>query len=124
MGGDDTVTTSPVPVEIKNWADPIKPPFVKKTTLKTYILDVTNSTFQISDFEPKRYRMAIYAIDGDIAVTLNVPVESPGVSSPAIAPEGAHLPMSVDPHEFFGPDAMWINVLTDATRVTVIKEYC
>lgn len=127
---DDTVITHPVPVEIKNWADPIRPPFVKKTTIKTYIIDPTGAAgpknVQICDYEPKRLRLSINVIDAAVSMTLDAPVASPDASTASTAPQGGYLPISVSApdYEFFGPDAMWLNSLTAVTRVTVVKEYC
>ena len=130
MGGDESrnVNDFPIPVEIKNWADPIKPPFVRRSTFKTHVLDpAVEPTFvQICDYEPKRYRMAINVIDVSVTLTLDVPVNSPDTTTASLAPQGLYLPVNENkaPYEFFGPDAMWLNALTAVTRVTVVKEYC
>jgi hypothetical protein len=128
----DERIANPVPVEIKNWAEPAKPPFVKHTTVKTYILDPANvnaKNFQICDYEPRRLRMAIQVIDAAIAVTMEQPTISPDASTASAAPQGMYLPPNATftyaspPYEFFGPDAMWINSLGTITRVSVLKEY-
>lgn len=123
--------TSPIPVEIKNWADPIKPPFVKKTTVKTYVLDVTGAAgpknAQIADYEPRRFRMAIQVVDTAVALTMEAPTTSPDTSAAGVAPQGLYLPPNTNrPYEFNGPDAFFLNSLVGSavTRVTVIKEYC
>jgi len=120
-----TPPTGPIPVEVKNWADPIKPPYVKKTTLRTYIMPVDGDPFQICDYEPKRYRMAVYVVDQPVAITLGSPVDSPDISTASVAPQGGHLPTATTPYEFFGPDAFYLNSIvgSTATRVTVVKEY-
>ena len=127
---DERIAT-PVPVEIKNWAEPIKPPYVKLTTVKTYIIDPANPNvndrrIQITDFEPKRLRMAIQVIDAAVSLTTEVPNTTPDTSSASVAPQGRYLPPNVagPDYEFFGPDAFWINALSAITRVTVTKEYC
>jgi hypothetical protein len=130
---DDRVA-HPIPVEIKNWAEPAKPPAVKNTTLRTYVLDPTGAAgpknAQISDYEPRRMRMAIIVIDAAIALTLEPPVTSPDTSTASLAPQGGYLPPTATftyanpPYELFGPDAAWINNLGTTTRVTVLKEYC
>lgn len=121
----------PIPVEIKNWAPAIKPPFVKKTTVRTYVLDPAGivgvgKNVQIADYEPQRLRMAIIVSDQSITLTIDPPSVTPDVTTIGSAPQGAFLPVSNQPYEFFGPDAAWINsILANTTgRVTVIKEFC
>ena len=124
---DPDYKNGPISVEITNWADPVKPPYVKRTTLRTYIMGVDGDPVQICDYEPKRFRMTIDPIDSDVILTLNTPVASPDVSTAAIAPEGAHLLASNSmPYEFNGPDAFWLNSVSAGatTRVVVVKEYC
>jgi len=123
--------TQPVPVEIKNWAPPVKPPYVKNTTLRTYVIDPLGvagpKNVQITDYEPRRLRMAIQVIDVAITLTTDVPTTSPDTSTASAAPnQGQYLPPNVatHPYEYFGPDAFWLNSLTAVTRVTVVKEYC
>lgn len=115
----------PIPVEIKNWADPIKPPYVKSTTLVTYIVLANSKGVQICDYEPKRFRMALIVVDQPVILTKVQPVSSPDTSTASIAPQGAHLPVTLIPYELNGPDAMWLNSVSGSTdtRVTVIKEY-
>lgn len=131
MSEDLTYPGTPIPVEIKNWAEPIKPPFVKKTTVKTYIIDgsgaVGQKVAQISDYEPKRYRMVISVVDTAVALTLEAPTASPDPGNTAsAAPQGLYLSPSTTPYTFNGPDAMWLNSIQGAavTRITVTKEYC
>lgn len=129
---DERITT-PIPVEIKNWAPPIKPSNpIKKTTLRTYIIDPTGvvgqKNIQICDYEPQRMRLAIQPVDVAITITNDSPVTSPE-AAPGVANsvQGSYLPPlpGNTPYEFFGPDAFWINSLTGTTgRVTVVKEYC
>jgi hypothetical protein len=132
MMGDE-VTYENIPVlsmEIKNWPDPIKPPYVKKTTVKTYVVDPAGTAgpknVQICDYEPRRYRMSIQVVDVSVTLTMESPVASPDVSTASAAPQGLYLPPNItsDNYEFNGPDAFWINSLTAVTRVTVVKEYC
>lgn len=115
----------PIPVEIKNWADPIKPPFVKKTTIRTYVMDVNGKPIAICDFEPKRYRTLLIVVDQAVIITLDNPVASPDNTTASIAPQGGYLPPTPVPYEFWGPDAFYLNSVSGATatRVTVIKEY-
>lgn len=129
---DERIAT-PVPVEVKNWAPSIKPPFVKKTTIRTYILDPTGATgvgknVQIADYEPNRLRLAIIVCDFAVALTFDTPSTSPDPSLVTVAPQGAYLPVNANgaPYEFFGPDAFWLNSIAANTpgRVTVIKEFC
>lgn len=124
---DDRVA-NPVPVEIKNWAPPVKPPYVKNTTMKTYALDPASSInlrqVQIADYEPNRLRVAILVVDAAITLNTDPPSQSPDTSSATVANTGAYLPPNVFMYEFFGPDAMWINTLAAVTRVVVVKEYC
>lgn len=116
--------------QIKNWATPIKPPYVKKTTVKTYIIDPagggSGKSVQICDYEPTRMRLAIQVIDVAVALTMEAPVVSPDATTASTAPQGQYLPPNVanKPYEYFGPDAFWLNSLTAVTRVTVVKEYC
>ena len=136
MGTDDHVISVRLtnPEDIKNFADPpARPPYVKKTTVKTYILDPAGAAtgngptqVQICDYEPKRLRLTIQPIDVAVTVTLDAPTKSPDTTSASVAPQGAYLPPipAGRPYEFFGPDAMWLNSLTAVTRVTVVKEYC
>jgi hypothetical protein len=131
MDNVDGRIPNPVPVEIRNWPDPApaKPPLVRNTTLKTYIIDPAGSAgekrVQITDFEPNRLRMAIQVIDAAVALTNEVPTNSPDVSTSSTAPQGRYLPPNVaaPDYEFFGPDALWLNSLGTITRVTVTKEY-
>lgn len=116
--------------QIKNWATPIKPPYVKRTTFKTHILDPTAAngakSVQICDYEPTRMRLAIQVIDVAVTLTLEPPNSSPDTTTASVAPQGLYMPPipANTPYEFFGPDAMWLNSLTGVTRVTVVKEYC
>ena len=126
----------PVEVSIKNWSDAPKPKtHVKKTTVKTWILDPTGAAgpknAQICEYEPNRVRLAIRVIDQDVALLLEPPSAISDTSANNKAPQGLYLPAAFDAArasfvviEFFGPDAMWINPLAGTTRVTVIKEYC
>lgn len=132
MGTEDH--TIPVrlvnPGDIKNDAPPAKPPYVKRTTIKTWVIDPTGvngpANVQICDYEPTRLRMAIQVIDVSVALTKESPNKSPDTSTASSAPQGLYLPPNVaaQPYEFFGPDAFWVNSLTAVTRVTVVKEYC
>lgn len=119
------------PEDIKNYADPpAKPPYVKRTTVKTWIIDSTGANgptqTQICDYEPTRMRMAIQVIDVAVTLLRDPPTKSPDTSTASLAPQGLYLPPNVaaQPYEFFGPDAFWLNSLTAVTRVTIIKEYC
>ena len=121
--------THTVPVEIKNWADPIKPPYVKRSTFKTWIIDPTGTTgpknTAICSYEPLRFRMVIQVIDAAVALLLDTPVASPDSGVIGLAPQGLYLPLALAyRYEFLGPDVMFLNALTAATRVTVLKEYC
>lgn len=125
----------PIPVSvvgmdqvIANTAPSAKDPYIRNTSLRTYVIDPANPDVQsrrpqICDYEPKRVRMAIYVIDVAVALTLEVPINSPDTTSASAAPQGAYLPPRDNPYEFFGPDAMWLNALTAVTRVVVVKEY-
>ena len=129
MTTPDRVST-PIEVNIKNWPDPpAKPPVIKNTSVKTYIIDPANASLQdrrpqIADYEPKRVRMAVLVVDAAVAITNEQPTTSPDTSTATSAPQGGYLPISTVPYEFFGPDQWWLNALTTVTRVTVIKEYC
>lgn len=130
MTTPESLSNYPVQVEIKNWADnTAKPKLVKKTTVKTYIVDaakgpVANTYYSICDYEPKRIRMFVIVVDAAIALITESPIASPDGSTVGVAPQGAYLPPTPVGWEFLGPDAFWINSLGVATRVTVIKEYC
>lgn len=122
----------PVPVDIRNWADsPAKAPVIKKTTLRTYILDPANvntadRVISICNYEPKRTRLVIDVIDAQIGITTESVVTSPGVSVAAgPAPQGRVLPTSgaFEGYNFYGPDAFWIYPLGAVTRVTVTSEF-
>jgi len=134
MGSEDVEHVIPVRItnldQVKNYADPpARPPFVKKTTVKTYIIDPTGANgpknVQICDYEPMRLRLAIQVIDVAVTLTLDSPTSSPDTTTASTAPQGLYLPPipANTPYEFFGPDAMWLNSLTAVTRVTVVKEY-
>lgn len=130
----ETDTHTPiVDVNIKNWADvSAKPRVVKRTTVKTWVLDSTGAAGakfqQIASYEPDRVRMWIMVNDFAVAILIDPPNFSPDPNNAAgTAPQGAFLPVNTNatPYEFFGPDAFWINsVAAGAGRVTVIKEYC
>jgi hypothetical protein len=130
MSPDSERIANPVPVEIKNWTEPVKPPYVKNTTIRTYIIDpagaVNQRSVQITDFEPRRLRMAIQVIDAAVALCMEQPTTSPDVSTATQAPQGQYLAPNPgnQPYEYFGPDAFWLNPLATVTRVTVVKEYC
>lgn len=122
---------NPVPVEVKNWAPSIKPPYVKNTTVRTVVVDPAagagNNYVVIGGYEPTRMRVALIVIDSAVMLTTTQPSKSPDASATTGAGEGAFLPpnaTNAPMYEFFGPDAMWLNSLTTITRVTVIKEYC
>jgi len=128
----DPRVAHPIEVEVKNWPnnEVVKPPFVKRSTIKTYILDPANvnaRNYQITDFEPNRIRMALWVVDFGISVSTSVPTVSPDASTSSAAPQsgGGYLPPNANgvPYEFFGPDAWWLNALGTVTRVTVLKEY-
>jgi hypothetical protein len=120
MSENDLVT---VPVNVQNWKD--KPSVF--TTVKTWILDSTGvagpNNVQICDDECYRISMIVKPIDQDIAITTDVPVHSPDTSSATVAPQGAHISKGDDPWVFGGTGPMWINTVTVATRVVVVKEY-
>jgi len=129
----DARIANPIPVEVKNWAPQIKPPVVKKTTLRTYVLDPAGligvgKFVQIADYEPQRLRMVLIVADVPVALTYDPPSTTPDVASaPGVAPQGALLPVNANgaPYEFFGTDAFWLNSLVGTVgRVTVIKEFC
>lgn len=125
---DTDRVANPVPVSVTNWAPPAEPPAIKNTTLKTYILDSTgvngDTKYQISDYEPRRVRLAIWVLDQNITLLTEIPTQSPNISAGATtAPQGALLPISNIPYEFFGPDAFFINSLNATARVIVVKEY-
>jgi len=115
--------------EIKNWGEAARPPYVKNTTLRTYVIDPAGTAgpknVQITDFEPRRLRMAIQVIDVAVTMTAEPPTASPDATTASTAPQGLYMPPNVaaQPYEFFGPDAFWLNALTAVTRVTVVKEY-
>lgn len=119
---------NPVPVTVMNWAPPADPPCLKNTSLKTYVIDSAGAAgptyVQISDYEPRRVRVAIWVLDQNITLLTSVPnaQSNLGVSA-TIAAEGALLPVSNIPYEFYGPDAFWINSLNSTARVVVVKEY-
>lgn len=113
----------PIRVEIGNF--PAKKRKVLGTTGRTYVLDVAGR-IQLGDYEPTRVRMTVRPIDAAVALTFETPVVTPDVSSPTVAPQGLYLAPNPTGHAetFYGPDAVWINSLGTATRVTVVKEYC
>lgn len=125
MSGDERIA-NPVEVVIKNWGESVKPPTIKNTTVKTYILDPAGlagpKNIQICEYEPRRMRCTVAVYDSPVALTLDPPVNSPGTSTASLAPEGLHLGTAYD-YDFFGPDNMWINSITAVTRVGVTKEY-
>lgn len=126
---DEDRIAHPVEVAIKNWGDAVKPPIVKKTVVKTYILDPTGvngeSKYQIAAYEPNRLRMVVQTIDGACAILTEKPINSPDSNSPTVAVQGRYLPASTaNDREFLGPEVFWINALSASTRVTVTKEYC
>lgn len=130
MAEDAARIATPVPVNIQNWPNPpAKEPAVKNSSIKTYLLVATGGdgiNAQISDYEPKRVRMAIWVLDAPIGITDSVPNTSPDLSTATAKPSsgGGVLVNSTQPYEFFGPDAWWINNLGTTTRVVVLKEYC
>lgn len=127
---DSQRIATPVPVQVKNWPDPpAKQPLVKNTVLRTVFLSTTGgdgTTYQISDYEPKRVRLVVIPLDAAITILDSVPTASPDTSGPTAKPTagGAVLPTGIQPYEFFGPDALWLNRLGTDTRVTIIKEFC
>lgn len=128
MSANETQTPHPVEVNIKNWTDnPAKPPVVRNTNPRNYIL-TTDASFDgqsisIAGYEPARARMLIIPIDAAISIVDHDPNTQPGTSTVTAKPEGAVLPASTVGYEFFGPDAFWLLNLGTNTRVTVIKEY-
>jgi len=124
----------PIEVVVKNFSDrDAKPPTVKKTSVRTYIIDPAavgvNTNQQISDYEPRRLRMVIQVIDQPVTLTTEAPVKSPepALTAAGPAPQGRYLPNSTAfEYIFYGPDAMWLNSITGSTvtRVTVTKEFC
>lgn len=119
---------SPVQVEVKNWAESAKPPVVRNTTLKTWVIDPAGAAgpaqVQIAAEEPTRLRMAIIVSDQPVALCKEKPSVTPDTNTVSTAPEGAYLAVTPRPYEFFGPDAFWLNAVGTVGRVTVIKEYC
>jgi hypothetical protein len=120
---------NPVQVEVKNWPDPpAKLPAVKNSSIRTVVLagNLDGLNTQISDYEPRRVRMAIWVIDAAVAISDSQPNTTPDASTSTTktASGGAVLPVSVIPYEFFGPDAWWLNQLGTITRVTILKEFC
>lgn len=126
MTADTDRIPNPVSVEVKNWPDPpAKPSIVKNSTFRTVILGTAfdGTNMAISDYEPKRARLVIIPLDAAIAIMDHQPVNSPDTSDATHKADGAVLPNGIQPYEFFGPDALWINRLSADTRVTIIKEY-
>lgn len=120
-----------VPVTIQNSAElKAEPRYVKKTTVKTYVIDpaasdTTQRWAQIAEYEPSRVRTVIQVIDAACALTLEAPISKPDPAAATVAPQGRYLPNSTAfEYVLFGPDAMWINSMAAVTRVTVTKEYC
>lgn len=130
MAQDAQRITNPVPVEIKNWPDPpAKKPAIKNSSLRTYLLIAAGGDGlapQIADYEPNRVRMAVYVLDAPIGILDSIPSTQPDASTATAKPNsgGGVFVNSVQPYEFFGPDAWWINQLGTTTRVVVLKEYC
>jgi hypothetical protein len=125
----DVRIVNAVDANVKNWDESAKPPYVKNSSVRTYIIDPANAAVdnrrpQICDYEPRRVRLAIYVVDAAVALTTEVPTTSPDASTASSAPQGGYLPVSIYPYEFFGPDAFWLNALSAVSRVLVIKEYC
>lgn len=125
---------STVDVNVKNWPDKwAKPPAIKQTSFKTYILDPAAGpggpnvkSVQICEYEQRRTRLVIQVIEQPVALTLESPVTSPDANAAASTVQGRYLPAAAAyEYCFYGPDAMWLNSLTGATagRVTVTKEY-
>lgn len=126
----------PLPVVIKNFADlDAKPRFVRRTTLKTYIIDPTAATIAVNGmacvgaYEPNRLRTVIQVIDAPVVLTIDPPTTTPELASVAAGPppNGRYLPQSLAfEYVFYGPDEMYINSITGSavSRVTVTKEYC
>ena len=117
-----------LPVVIKNWADGyVGPKGISHTVMTTYTLDPANADWklvQIAAYEPNRRRLVIEVVDAAVMLLTSKPSKSPDPSTVAIPGTGRYLPPSVYEKEFFGPDEMWLNTVTTATRVTVTKEYC
>jgi hypothetical protein len=126
MAADANRVNTPVPVEIKNWPDPpAKLPAVKHSTVRTIIVSAAfdGVSVPISDYEPKRIRMVVIPLDAAVAILDHVPTQSPDTSDVTHKADGGVLPNGVQPFEFFGPDAWWLNRLSADTRVTIIKEF-
>jgi len=124
---------TPVQVEVKNWPKPPEPLLIKKTSVKTYVVDPaatnvgTSRWVQICDYEPSRVQMRIQVFDFAVALCTEVPVTSPDPNTAAgSAPQGRYLPASLNvEYPLYGPDAFYINPITGgAARVTVTREYC
>lgn len=102
---------------------------VNRTTLKTFVIDPAGAAgpanTPICGYEDRRVRMAIWVIDNAVSLTMESPLKSPDTSTATTAPQGAYLAPNITstPYEFFGPDEFWLNALTTAGRVVVIKEY-
>lgn len=129
MESDALRVTTPVPVTVKNWPDPpAKLPAVRNTVLRTVLLSATGdgTSYQISDYEPKRVRLVVIPLDAACVIMDSVPSTSPDTSIAGTKPSsgGAVLPTGIQPYEFYGPDALWLNRLATDTRVTIIKEFC
>lgn len=125
------VQLQPVQVTVQNWTDnPAKPPVIKRTTFKTYVLDPAG-TFgvkftQICEFEPKRARLVIQSIEAPIGLYTTQPtvIPDPNGVAGALSDPGRYIPNGLAfEYAFYGPDAFWINALGTLTRVTVTKEY-
>lgn len=134
--------TTPVEVTIKNWSDQwVKPPPIRNSAFKTYVIDPTGPSLngsgngngprcvQICDYEPNRFRVVIHVIDHEVALLLEPPTTSPDATSPIQAPQGLLLAAlsfgaTAGMYTFYGPDAMWLNAVGSTGRVTVLKEYC
>lgn len=118
----DHQIVNPIPVNIQNWAPPVKPATIRRTTLKTQIIG-TSGFVQICDFEPNRARLALFVVDSAVSISTAVPTTTPETSSNTTAPQGGVLFAGALPYEFFGPDPFWLNSLGGQTRVTIVKEY-
>lgn len=129
MTTDTDRIVDPVPVTVKNWPDPpAKKPAIRNTVLRTILLSATGdgTSYSISDYEPTRVRLVVIPLDAACVITDTVPTVSPDTSAAGTKPSsgGAVLPTGVQPYEFYGPDALWLNRLGTDTRVTIIKEFC
>jgi hypothetical protein len=116
-------------VKVNNWPDNEKTGKVRKTSVKTWVVDPASADWwmvQISEYEPTRLRMVVQVLDAPVSLVVGeTPKSKTDTTTASLAPGQGRVLVNNTAVEyvFYGPDDMYVYTLGTIGRVTVTKEY-